>query len=358
MVNKIAAPPLPPADYVPVSVKLPAPPAPPPGYDPNTGEVHPTRPRIQSIVSNSAVKEMQDAIIDLYNTFQYYPMFNVSPSYREGTTKEYEETYEHGADPFLTFLLNRYINKSPIVGQEVPKNTTPEAKPENLIKLIDSLKNIGTQTDLSAASVPDGRWGNKTTNALKNVYAITSAMLNLMKNLKIESSNYNEGLLEQLKDLISKPSSSAAITITKNIADIKKLIGDFMANVNREKGKFSAYVRQEKPFETKFGDKVVGYDKKDNDVFMEMSKSAPIVLFNIPQDITTGQGEIPLNVAALVSRQNFDEFLKSNNIVVNGKDPIRDSSARNELLDYIENQIKSMNVAKPSDEKLTREVPF
>ena len=348
MVKKIAAPPAPPPGYVPVALSNPAAPIAP---------IQQTHNKFMPTAPNRAVKEMQTAIIDLYNSFQYYPMFHKDPNYREGNTKEYAESYEHGSDPFLTFLLNRYINKSPVAGQDAAKYSN-KSKPNNLIKLVDSLKNIGKQTVSNEVSAPDGVWAQKTTDALNSVYSITQGMLGLMNKLNIKSSNYSEESLNELKKLISKTNNSqAAQAITKNIADIKKLVGDFMANMDRERGQFSAYVRQEKPFEAHFGNKAVEYNAKDNQTFDILNNSASITLFNIPQDIATGQGQIPLVVENLFSKQTFDDFIKENKITVNGQDPTQNVEARNELLNNIEQQIKAMNVTPPSDDKIVREIP-
>src|SRR5277367_5950906 len=55
-----------------------------------------------SVGRSPAVKQMQIAIQDLYQTFKHYPMFSMKPYYRDADTgqagAEYGQNYEHGSD--------------------------------------------------------------------------------------------------------------------------------------------------------------------------------------------------------------------------------------------------------------------
>ena len=307
--------------------------------------------------ANNAIKEMQLAIMSVYDAFKYYPMFNNEPGYRENDmgSGNYSESFEHGSDAFLTFLLNRYVNKSPILGQQ-PNDATKGRQthvglPDNLIKLIESLKVVGKNANQEPA--PTGVWDTATNNALKNLYAITYAMFNLMNRLNITQHDYSASNLDEFRKLIPVNANSimnkigSAKHITRNLASVKKLIGDFMSAMNKERGKYNAYIRQEKPFNTKFGDKALTkYDDNDQVVF-DALKSNQIPLFTMPKDPGTNEGDIPLMTSYLASKTNFDDFVKKYEITFNGYDPLTDQSARNELLGFIESKIKSMNTSEP-----------
>lgn len=342
--------------------KLAAPPPPPPAEDlaPDSfvswapgktqrNTISPvSHPSVNHVVSaNIAVKQMQSSLIDLYNSFQNYPMFNKDPKFRENNPEQYGESFEHGSDSFLSFMMNRYVNKQTPTQPQTkpnPKAAKPE-QPTNLIQLVSSLKDLSKNKNAQGISVPDGIWGQMTTAALKNLYAITAAMLNLMTKLKIPSSNYTEADLANLKGLIAETNNpKAAQIITGNIARIKKLVGDFMHAMNSEQGKYSAYVRQEKPFNAGFGNKA-DYTAQDKVVF-ETAKAAKSTLFEIPQDIVIGKGSIPLDILSLSSKEGFNKFITDNRISVGGKDPIKDPAARDDLLNYIEQKIKTMGQSK------------
>lgn len=322
---------------------------------------------IQSIVSNPDVKEMQLALINIYDTFKYYPMFNKDPDYREKNTDQYD--YDKGSDTFLTFLLNRYVKKSPIIGQESQTNypnalhgsgkDLSSTTPINLVRLIESLK-VFTQYDEKSKEYkePNGVWNNYTNNALKNLYAIVSGMFNLMDKLKLESNSYTQSDLENLKDNIPQNpkllqnQSKSARAITVNIQKIKKFLGDFMSEMSREKGAYSAYVRQQKPFDAKFTNKP-NWDDKDQAVFkLNSSPYIPITLFSMPKDISSPQqGNVPVMLANILSKKDFEDFITNNSITVDGKDPLKDNTAREKLISYMENQTKTMQPKTQNQEK-------
>lgn len=329
-----------------------------------TGNAPPAR---SALPANQSVKEMQSAIIGIYDTLKYYPMFNKNPNYREQDPSQYSANYEHGSDTFLTFLLNRFVNKSPIIGQEystskpnakdLNKGIDSGASPINLIRLIETLRTLGKHTTSKEVREPDGVWDVYTNNALKNLYAITQAMFNLMDRLKVKSSNYNQADLDQLKGLIPQNPATiankakAAKLVSKNIFKIKKLIADFMNSVNRERGKYNAYVRQEKPFETSLGESKP-YSQEDQDVYGTMSKT---VIGMIPKDLGTGNGTASITMLDLTDRKYFENFINVNKITFNGKSPLEDVDARNKLFSAIESVIKNFTRETKKTDELLRD---
>jgi hypothetical protein len=294
--------------------------------------------------TNKEVFSMQEALINLYDSFKYYPMFNKDQNYREQNIGEYTESFEHGSDSFLTFLLNRYVNKSPIVGQEA-FGTKQTGAPINFVRMLESLRTLGK----NQVSKPDGLWGNYTTNALKNTYAIAQAMLGLMNKLKTNSNDYTQADLEELGVDLQKRTPEAAQKITTNIAKLKKLLGDFMHTILAESGKYNGYIKQDKPFETNFSDKTHEYDVRDYQVLKAETASGvePVILFTMPKDIITNEGQsAQITLQSILGKQNFNSFIKENAITVGGKDPLQDNDARNKLLDYIEEKVKSLPIQK------------
>ena len=341
--------------------KFAAPPPPPPdnfiSWAPGKATKAPIspvgKPNVNHVVSaNIATKQMQSAIIDLYNSFKYYPMFNKDPNYRENNPQQYGESYEHGADSFMSFMMNRYVNKKQV--PETANKQTKKETPTNFIQLIESLKTLSKVKNTQGVSKPDGIWGSMTTTALNGLYSITSAMFNLMTKLQINSQNYTQADLNEFKsDMTQTNSPKAAAAITKNIAKIKKLVGDFMHAMTVEQGKYSAYVRQEKPFDAGFGNKAE-YNAQDKQIFEALRTSASKTLFFMPQDIVGGAGTIPLDVLALASKEGFNKFIMNNRITVNGKDPVQDPAARDELLNYVEQKIKTMGDNKNQMQELPK----
>lgn len=298
----------------------------------------------QTLSTNKVVSDMQESLINLYDSFKYYPMFNKDQNYREQNTGEYTENFEHGSDSFLTFLLNRYVNKSPIIGQETfgAKQT---GMPINFVKMLESLRTLG-KNQLSKA---DGIWGNYTTNALKNTYAIAQAMLGLMSKLNATTDDYTQADLQELGVELQKKTPEAAQKITANIAKLKKLLGDFMHTILAESGKYNNYIKQNKPFETNFSNKAQEYDTRDYQVLKAETASGvnPVVLFTMPKDIITNEGQsAQITLQSILGKQNFNNFIKENAITVGGKDPLQDNDARNKLLDYIEEKVKSLPIQK------------
>jgi hypothetical protein len=96
--------------------------------------------------------------------------------------------------------------------------------------------------------------------------------------------------------------------------------------------------------EAGFGNKAE-YDANDKRVFSAASSSSQ-PLFYMPQDTIGGAGSILLDVSALLSKENFNNFVSSNHITADGKDPTKDPAAMDKLLSYVEQKIKTMGETK------------
>jgi len=303
-------------------------------------------PRSQSI------QEMQTALQSLYGAFKNYPMFNKKPDYREQDKgqrgAEYGENYEHGSDSFLTTMMNRHVNKSDMVGTaDMSVQGAQAGKSADLIKLLESLKTFG-----KGLNKPDGAWGPYTNNALKNLYAITKAMLEMLANLHVKQDVYTNKDLEELKSSIpedpkqNQNPDESATTITKNIAKVKMLLGSFVNGTTGENSQLAPYINQQKAFETSFNKKpvnsraLVGYNVAQSQV--------PVLNIQVPKDpMHPEQGTVPLVLGNLATAQDFKEFVDSSGIMVDHKKPT-DKESMNKIIETIENKIKAVNTKTPA----------
>lgn len=338
------------------------------GYAPQTAPAPKTNP----------VLAMQDAILDLYNEFKTYHMFQRDPSFREvGAPIDTEHGEEPGMDTFLTFMLNRFVNKSPMIGTEYqingPKKPAvpiksvsqePKAKPINFPKLLESMRTLGKVNVKNQITKPDGTWSEYTNNALKNTYAILFAMYTLMDKLKIDNtSGYSGKDLEELrKNIPNKLNTSinqakAASIIIRNIKKSKKLLATFSAALTSEYGKYDHYVRQHKSFETNFQQN--SYDTFDQSI-IELTKENDLIGLPVKLPLDIGSNEPPtvtLTLNALLDKNKLLEFLKSHNIRVHGKDLKSEpeatlSSLLVDAVSYIE---KELSVYNPKAQNLTEQ---
>jgi hypothetical protein len=301
---------------------------------------------------STAIQQMQIALQSLYGAFKNYPMFNKKPNYREEDKgqkgAEYGENFEHGSDSFLTTMMNRHVNKSDIVGTEDMSVQGAQAgKQSDLIKLLESLKTFG-----KGLNKPDGAWGPYTNNALKNLYAITRAMLEMLPNLDINQDVYTDKDLEELKENIPQDpkkiqdADSSATAITKNIAKIKMLLGSFVNGTTGENSKLAPYINQQKPFETNFNKKPV--DSRSLIGYNVSQSQVPVLNIQVPRDpMHPEQGTVPLLLGNLATPQDFKEFIDKSSIMIDHKKPT-DKESINKIIETIENKIKSVNTKTPA----------
>jgi hypothetical protein len=315
----------------------------------------PTAPRASApsqYPRSTAIQQMQTALQSLYGAFKNYPMFNKKPNYREEDKgqkgAEYTESFEHGSDSFLTTMMNRHVNKADMVGTpDMSVQDAKEGKSFDLIKLLESLKTFG-----KGLNKPDGAWGPYTNNALKNLYAITQAMLGVLSNLNVRQDVYTNKDLEELKENIPEDpkkiqdADASATAITKNIAKVKMLLGSFVNATVGENSKLAPYINQQKPFETTFNKKpvdsrsLVGYNVSQSQV--------PVLNIQVPRDpMHPEQGTVPLLLGNLATPQDFKEFVNKSGIMVDHKKP-SDKESMNKIIETIENKIKTVNTKTPA----------
>ena len=285
------------------------------------------------------IKDMQQAMINLYDAFKSYPIFDKENDYQE---KKFDHT-----EPFLSGLLNNYVNKSDIIGTEQPGVKNPSLlSSNNFANLLNSLRQVGgKQVSEGKIPVPDGVWGEYTNNALKNITALVSGIVSMMNNLKLPHQEYSDSDLAQLKSLvpesphkISDPNGTAKV-ITKNLSSVRQLLGEFNTAINSEDSSLTPYIRQKKPFETSFSNAKL--NKADQSV-LDNSKIEPYELPGFKVSPTLSHSDpatIPISTSDLETQEGFDRWLKVNNIMVNGKNPLENPEAKKEVINRLTKQI-------------------
>jgi hypothetical protein len=319
-------------DDFPIAPKTPTTPTLPEDYPTpaNTSQGRPINaPPTTTSPTSNVVMKMQEAMASFYDTLKTYKLFSQLPHETENATKN-----PQGSDTFLTFMLNRYINKSDTIGKQ-DMSFKEGTKPFDLTKLIDTFNSFAN------GNRPDGKWGPMTNNALKNIYAFIQAMMSMMKKVGVNQEVFTDKDLETLKagipanpNKISNQEEMAS-NIAKLLTQAKKLIGIFVDTVN---SKFGDYINKNKSFN--IGLSKTSYKSIENN-------QAPLNV-SLPIDIATPSGKTssPLLLGHLASKDAFDNFVKMNNLTVGGQSPLNNPDLMRKLVDYIEGQVKEANQSK------------
>jgi len=122
---------------------------------------------------------------------------------------------KHVTEAFNNFIINNYAN-SGLHGYERDKGQAsdpakiadPKRNLHNISRLLDTLNNTGS---VNNEPIRDGFWDYRTNNALKNVYAYTSAIRNVILALKIKVEGMDE-VVGQLKTLAANILRSDIVT--------------------------------------------------------------------------------------------------------------------------------------------------
>lgn len=287
-----------------------------------------TSPR-RSVLRLPAVKEMQNKILEFADVAASTDVTSMKgnqqgqqyahpddkggiPSTRSGRDQE----YVGGSDPFGNFLIQQYVKGDPVGKQYLNVDVSGNRARQdasidnvNLRGMIDTIRRIGSPGAPGTEKTGDGIWQVRTNNALKNIYALTLAMVNFANDMKINIQGYDSKQLESFKGLIPKE-----YTELKTPADISKRAEDITPHIiaitnffnNLKKTVFDnkdlrQYIDQKTPF--------AKYEKSST-LSKEMQNSkVPIkVDFASKPDGSTYESSITLS--ELSSMQNFKSFLK------------------------------------------------
>lgn len=158
--------------------------SPPPGSAPEkpgagTGTRHPSGGGAVSQVSSGAIRNMQKAIQQFAHTSVDYQ--KGKPERDKSGKIVYKISDEDKRRNFNDFLAEQFSASADIHGEEYSTDlgaiNKDDKLPTDLIQLnnvINGLQRIGPG---SKEALPDGRWDFRTNNAVKNVYAIATALV-------------------------------------------------------------------------------------------------------------------------------------------------------------------------------------
>lgn len=182
---------------------------------PTKGQTTKTPAMSPGVVGSPAIRTMQKAIQTFANAAVAYQTKTVKDS-KGKIVKQVSED-----DPrrnFNDFLAEQFSAGAEIRGDEFssdPTATTKDSKqPTDLIQLnnvIDSLRRIGPG---SKESLPDGRWEFRTNNAVRNIYALATALVSANEALGGAAPNdprvFRRSDLVKLKNAIPKEKDPTA----------------------------------------------------------------------------------------------------------------------------------------------------
>lgn len=204
-----------------------------PVHQPGAGQ---TNNSVNKNVSSSPIKKMQTAIQNFATTATDYlkEQSVIDPKTRKITYKIKEEDKRRDFNDFLT---EQFAATADIKGNEYttdPSANTIDSKlPTDLIQLntvLDSLQRIG---GAKKESLVDGVWNERTNNAVRNVYAIATALVAAYEALGGFAPNdpniFKKQDLLKLKNAIpdiKDPSTSniSQDTLSKSADEIAKLV--------------------------------------------------------------------------------------------------------------------------------------
>lgn len=259
-----------------------------------------------------SVKKMQQLLINVASNISNHQIHDV-----EHRVDEHGNALA-GSDPFMNFLVSNYINKAKPLGKQLintdvnmPTRMDTSKYNDNLKGILQSIKRIGTP---GVEQSPDGIWGPRTNNALKQIYALAYMMVSLIKDMELSINNYSEADLANFHNDIPEDQSKLNLNQQNKAAEV--LINDLnkfinMYNEFREiiftNPKYSSLISQEKPLMID-----TGKPKQSNELNLqeqELYNQLKAVQVNA---MINGQ-KVAITPYDLSSMSNFKKFLLRNN---------------------------------------------
>jgi hypothetical protein len=275
------------------------------------------------------IVKMQDALINLATTVSNQLNTKVE---RNGlplglNTPDEAHKPASGQTSFSDFIVNRYMGGSDaqqasIDTAAIKYDPKTHSTPNRMLGIMNTMSRIGS-TDIKGQFTPDGKWGPKTNDGLKNAKAFGTAMLQLADDFKIQGiSSYDtarlQGFVTRKDDTDWSPSEKhdAAPTLTSHIKMITSLFNEVKEKLlnNPETKK---YIEGKKPYVTY--KKIVKMDNRDQGLKDSIAKTR-FKIYDIDFQIRQPSNEngtikAKINFQDLVSPENFDKWLTSSNLL-------------------------------------------
>lgn len=226
-------------------------------------------PSTSGAVQAGPVAKMQAGLIDLYRTLETSAVKDFFGQEKE-VPDEYSKEFKQGPGSFLKFMLDRYIDKAKINAKQYDLGMSDAkyyADPEqqkprsSFVEYLDMLKTVGRHSTTQKVQVPDGQWGDYTSNALKAAWSIGYAMVGITKRLG-EKFSLTHADLDAFKNLLKAGKSNEnAQKLDKLIQKIKAASSEFVRLMMAESGKYGEFTSQGKKFNV-FGTQEVSQEDK------------------------------------------------------------------------------------------------
>lgn len=255
------------------------------------------------------IKAMQQEMINLARNIASHNINNTSPR----PLGSIEPDTLQGADPFMNFLVNNYMNSAKLSGQQVINVDNRNPAKLNTAKLNDNFKgvlqSITTIGSSGAEQRPDGNWGPKTNNGLKQIYALAYALMKVQHDMDMEVPSYTDADLNELYSNIPQDINininekiKRASIINKNLKKFEAVYDNFRDKVLNDPN-YSAHITQNKPLitakkEIKNTNSLNEYDQRS---YIQQQKS--------PLDVTLNGKPVRIAPINLYNMNNFKKYL-------------------------------------------------
>jgi hypothetical protein len=210
------------------------------------------------------VKQMQQALINLSRDIASHNIMDVA----DRTTSKGDLLT--GSNPFLNFLVSSYMNVAKTTGKQLVNTDEKQPVRMDTAKLNDNFKGVlQTITRIGtpgAERAPDGNWGPRTNNALKQIYSLAYALTKVTEDMGVQlSSMYNEqDLLEFYNNIPQEPTQinvhekvKRAAVLAKNLDKLRALYDSFRETIFNNPT-YKAHISQEKPLFVKKHEQAIG----------------------------------------------------------------------------------------------------
>lgn len=265
--------------------------------------------------SKETIMQMQTALNDLYNKFKTYPIFN------KDLANKYIEDYAGANQDSISFVLNKYLNKS----KDLIKGQVSD-----MTGAIDKLKDFSVIQTPSGAKAA-GVWDKSTDTALITLAAIMSGLISGLSAFGIKQSEYTEKNIQELKEAQKEKTEEGAQVIIKNIQIINKVLDTFIKALFQS----SSVIKKDTSLMKINSDTL---NVKEEEI---ANSQLEIPNLKIPQELTSNsEGNIPVKISDLYDLNNFKQFIAQNKITLNGKDPSNSPEELSKAILALNNKIQ------------------
>lgn len=210
---------------------------------------------------NVDVMAMQHALQDLAQDVS--AQINLQDAFSGDPRKEQEAK---SRDAFGVFLTKNYMRNTKVPGVEFdpdPNVTTVSQKspddPTRMSVVMDTMSRIGSPK--KGERFVDGRWGRRTSAAVRNAYAFASGLFDFVNDInrfstkKINIKSYSESALKELEgiaraeNLTPQQKSELVPVITQHIKAIKSMYDEVKNHILQHPA-YQQFIEGDVPFKT------------------------------------------------------------------------------------------------------------